>query len=205
MKINKKNTASVLNKAKAMVAGIGGNPTLFTNPNPALSAIQAQIAVVDKAEVVAGTRAHGSAAARNVQRGILVGMLETQQTTVQGVADASATPEEAISTIEAAGLSVAQVASYAKAILAVTQGSTPGTVALSANATALGAAKTKKSFFNWEYTADGKTFIAMPSTPKSKTSLTGLTPLSTYGFRVAVTDADGVLGPWSQIVSFLVH
>jgi hypothetical protein len=32
-----------------------------------------------------------------------------------------------------------------------------------------------------------------------------LTPLSTYGFRVSVTNSAGIQGEWSQIISFLVH
>jgi hypothetical protein len=32
-----------------------------------------------------------------------------------------------------------------------------------------------------------------------------LTPLTSYGFRVSVTNNAGVAGEWSQIVYFLVH
>ena len=63
----------------------------------------------------------------------------------------------------------------------------------------------RKHFFNWEYTTDGKSFIRMPSTPEGRTTLEGLTPLTTVGFRVCVTKAKGVMDPWSQVVSFLVR
>ncbi len=64
----------------------------------------------------------------------------------------------------------------------------------------------RKRFFNWQSTGDGgKTFVTLPSTPKSKTTVANLPPLTTYGFRVCVTNSDGVMGEWSQIVSFLVH
>src|SRR5580704_12130070 len=129
MKINRKKTASVQAKARAMDTGIGGSPALFTTPNPPLNTIQNQIVVVDKAEALAATRAKGAAAARNVQRGILVGMMEAETTYVQGIADTSATLDQAVATIEAAGLSVALVASHTKAILTVTQGAVPGSVA----------------------------------------------------------------------------
>ena len=71
---------------------------------------------------------------------------------------------------------------------------------------AFGAVKgRRKTFFNWQYTADGgKTFVTLPSTPRARTTVSGLTALSTYGFRVSVTNSDGVAGEWSQIVSFLV-
>jgi hypothetical protein len=80
-------------------------------------------------------------------------------------------------------------------------------VALEANATALlGSANLRrKHFFSWEYTLDGKTFVGMPSTPEVKTTQGGLTPLTTVGFRVAVTMSKSVQGPWSQVVDFLVH
>ena len=62
----------------------------------------------------------------------------------------------------------------------------------------------RKTFFNWQSTVDGKTFVSLPSTPLSKTTLADLTPLTTYGFRVSVTGSNGVMGPWSQVVAFLV-
>jgi hypothetical protein len=39
----------------------------------------------------------------------------------------------------------------------------------------------------------------------SKTTLAGLTPLTTVGFRVAVATTKGVTSAWSQVVDFLVH
>jgi hypothetical protein len=205
LKVNRRKTVSVTGRANAMCSGIGGNPSLFLTPNPPVSAVEDQIVVVGKAEVVAATRAKGAAAARNVQRNVLVGMLEAWQTFVQGIAD-SVPADQAMSTIEAAGLAVALVAQRTKAILAVTQGPEPGTVALNAYAAALTGRSQKKTFFNWQSTADGgRTFVSMPPTPKSKTTLANLTPLTTYGFRVSVTGSDGVAGPWSQVVSFLVH
>jgi hypothetical protein len=153
---------------------------------------------------VARTRAKGTAKARNVQLGILVGMLEAELTYVQGCADKRSTPDEAAATIEAAALSVARVGDHAKALLAVTQGATSGSVDLDAYAKALTGGKQRKTFFNWQCTSDMKTFVSLPSTPKHKTSVANLTPLTTYGFRVSVTNSDGIVGEWSQVVGFLV-
>jgi len=189
-----------------MCTGIGGNLAVFATPSPTVSAVEAQTVIVNKAEVVAATRAKGSAAARNVQRTILVGMVESWVTYVQGIADNGATPELAVSTILAAGLLVATVGQYIKAILTVTQGAEPGTVVLTANAKALTSGSRKRFFFNWQSTADGgKTFVNLPSTPKAKTTVANLTPLSTYGFRVCITNSAGVAEAWSQVFSFLVH
>lgn len=204
--IDTEKTSSVMGRAKGMNAGMGANVPLFPAPNPALSVIVAQTVVVDKAEVVAATGVKGGAAARNVQLGILVGMLEMEMGYVQSVADKSSTPEQAVSTIEAAGLTVARVGSHTKPILGVKQGPQAGSVVLDANAAALTGKGRKKTFFNWAYTVDGgKTFIAMPSTPKAKTTLANLTPLTTVGFRVSVTRSDGTTDEWSQVIAFLVH
>jgi hypothetical protein len=207
LKIDKNNTAAVTGKAKASNAGVAAHPTVFVTPNPPISVVQSQITLVDQAEVLAGTRAKGAAAARNVQRIVLVGLLETRLLYVQGIADTSTTPEQAAATIQAAAFTVALVGSYAKPVLGIIQGPTPGSVILRANASLLrGKSQMKKSFFNWEMTSDGgKTFVALPPTPKAKTSLANLTPLATYGFRVSLTDTDAIVGPWSQVVTFLVH
>ncbi len=69
-----------------------------------------------------------------------------------------------------------------------------------------GAAGKKKTCCNWQYTADGgKTFVNAPSTPTGKTLVSGLTPLTAYGFRVSVTGSNGVAGEWSPLVTFVVH
>ena len=95
---------------------------------------------------------------------------------------------------------------YAKPILAAKQGPEAGAVILAANARALTGGSQRKHFFNWQYSADGgKTWVAMPSTPKAKTTLDGLTPLTTYELRVSVTTSDGTTGAWSQTFAFLVH
>ena len=203
---NRKSTSSVMKRAKGMQGGLRAHPALFPDPSPSISAVEDQIVLLDDAEVLAATRARGSASARNVERNRLMGMLETQMTYVQNIADESSTWDQAVATIEAAGLEVSLVATHDKQILTVKQGPEPGSVLLSAYAAALAGPSWKKRFFNWEYTGDGgATFIRVRSTPKSKTSIANLTPLHTYGFRVSVTDANAVDGPWSQIVTFLVH
>jgi hypothetical protein len=205
LKVNKKQCAAVCAKADDMCNGIDGHPALFANPNPTTSTIKNQVGVVNGAEVLARTRAKGTAKARNVQLGILVGMLEAELTTVQGIADKASTPEEAASIIEAARLSVARVGQHTKPVLATKQGATSGSVDLEANAKLLTGGSKKKSLFNWQYTSDGKLFVSLPSTPKAKTSVPNLTPLATYGFRVSVTNSAGIAGEWSQVVSFLVR
>jgi hypothetical protein len=143
--------------------------------------------------------------ARDLDRAEHVGV-ETGLGYAQGLADAASTYAQAVSILEAAGLSIAVSPVPTKDVLGVTQAAPAGLVALVANVGALAGRTKKKTQFNWEYTADGgKTFVSLPSTPKGKTSVAGLTPLTTYGFRVSVTGSDGVIGAWSQIIAFLVR
>jgi hypothetical protein len=205
LNVRKKDPDGVTNRAEDMCTGIDGHPALFANPAVATSAIRAQVKVVNDAKALARTKAHGTAKARDAQVGILIGMMEIELTYIQGCADKCSTPDEAASTIEAAGLTVARVGNRTKPILAVTKGPTPGSVNLDANATALGANGKKKTFFNWQSTVDGKVFVSLPSTPKHKTSVANLTPLTDVGFRVSVTNSNGIAGEWSQIVYFLIR
>ena len=206
MKIKGKNTVSVTGRANTMCSGIAAHPGLFATPAVPVTTIQGQIVVVNDAEVVAATRAKGAAAARNVQRSLLVGLLEKTLTYVQGIADACPSQEQAVACIQAAGCMVAGAGGQSKPILAAKQGPEAGAVILAANARALTGGSQRKHFFNWSYSGDGgKSWVSMPSTPKAKTTLSGLTPLTTYEFRVSITTSDGVAGAWSQTFAILVH
>jgi len=204
LKVKRRNAPGVLKRSKLMEKGLGDNVALFT-PSPPLPIFSNQIVVTDKAQVAVGKGGKGVAAARDVQLGLLVGMMDSELVIIQAAADAG-TAEQAVATLLAGGVAVATFGQHDKPVLAVTHGLTPGAVALEANAaTLLGGNHQRKHCFNWEYTTDGKTFLAMPSTPEARTMLTALTPLTTVGFRVAITVSKKPIGPWSQIVNFLVH
>jgi hypothetical protein len=188
-----------------MCVGIDGAPALFPNPNPATSVIKNQIAMVNNAEVAAQNRTKGAAEARNVQRDLLVTMMQAVAVYIQGIADQSASWDQAVSVIKTGGLAVAAIQTHTKGILEVRQGPAPGTVSLDANVAALTAGLRGKFFFNWEFTADGKTYATLPSTPNHKTTVANLAPLTSVGFRVSVTASNGIAGEWSPTVSFIVH
>jgi hypothetical protein len=188
-----------------MAKGLGDHPALFSDPRPPRATLDDQIAATEQAQVVADKGGKGAAAARDVQLGILVGMMESELVYIQSVAD-TGTPDEAISTLLAGGVEIARSRAHGKAVLGVRQEPAPGSVILDANARELlGRDIRRKHFFHWAYTTDGKTFVDMPSTPEARTTLSGLTPLTTVGFRVAVAKTQGVVGPWSHVVSFLVQ
>lgn len=203
LKINRHNTASVLTRAHAVSNGMAADPTRFAAPVPPLALLEAQIAKLDLAEQRTSTRIKGAAAARNVEREALVGMLETQRSYVQTLCDAS--PELAMAIIAAAGMGVATSAVRDTPILQATLGAISGTVNLDANAGALVGKSGKKACFNWQWTTDGgTTFHNAPSTPHARTTIEGLTPLTRVGFRVSVTSVKGP-GEWSQVVTLLVQ
>lgn len=205
LKIDRRNTADVLRRARAMDNGMGDNAAQFTAPSPPLSVLEAQIAKVEQcqAQVEAGGR--GMASARDFERSTLVGMMESERQYVQLLADSTPTWEAKVALIQASGLEVAGDTSYQKAVLTVRQGP-PGTVELDAYARLLAGKRGPMRFFNWEYTTNGgQSFVALPPTPISKTTVANLTPLTTVGFRVCVTHSDGTTGAWSQVVMFLVQ
>ncbi len=182
---------------------MGADVKRFSAPTPLLGTLKDQAAKVEVAEQLVSTRVKASAAARNVQRQLLTGMLETECSYVQTLCDAS--PEEAVAILQAAGLSVAATRVRNQAILKVKRGVPSGTVELAANATALVGKSGKKACFNWQWTNDGgQTFTSVPTTPSAKTTVANLPPLTRVGFRVSTTTLKGT-DEWSQIVTTLVH
>jgi hypothetical protein len=180
--------------------------TFFPSPNPTLQVFSGQIVITDKAQVAAAQGGKGMAAARDVQLGLLAGMMDSELVYIQSIADA-ANPDESVAILHAGGVEVAGVAVRTKAVLTVTQAQPSGPVVLEANARVLlGDDLRRKHFFSWEYTTNGgQTFVAMPSTPDASTTMTGLAPLTTVGFRVAVTTTKSGMGPWSQVVTIFVR
>jgi hypothetical protein len=131
--------------------------------------------------------------------------MEVLRSYVQQLADGK-TADNAVSLIEAAGLLVVATGKRSKAILTATLTPAGGLVHLEANASLLKgtASASRKAQFNWECSGDGgKTWNGVASTPYARTDVTGLTPMSTYSFRVSVT-VGKVTGAWSQAVTILV-
>jgi hypothetical protein len=148
----------------------------------------------------------GTTAARDVHRDLLWDAMHTERAYVQSLVTTDT--GRGVLLIQNAGLVVATINPHQKALLTLAQGSQPGTIDCEANVGLLVGVGTLKPnqyrFFNWQYTLDGKTFVSMPSTAGCRTTLTGLTPLTTVGVRVSLTNMQET-GAWSQVVSILVH
>jgi hypothetical protein len=205
LKIDTKKTVSVVGRANAMCDGIDDHPAVFPSPSVPTATVRDQITVVNKCETVAKTRAVSAASARTVQRNLLVGMLETELNYIQGRADKASTYDQAVSVLQAGGVVVAGVAQRQKEVIEIKQGPKPGSVVLDANVGMLTAGLRGKFFFNWQSTLDGKVFTTLPSTPNHLTTVENLPTLTSVGFRVSITDAQGVMREWSQTMYYLVR
>jgi hypothetical protein len=201
LKAKKNNVPLFLACCKGMYAAITAHQADYAAAPVTMATFLSQIQSVDNAQQGIRNRTV-TAAARNQLRDTLFTSAETLRVFVQGLGDAS--PEQAVTLAQNAGMKTAAVPVRAKPVLGVKQGPHSGIVVLSANARLLRKNK-GRMFFNWAYSADGgKTWIQVPSTPTSKTTIAGLQALTTYEFRVSITDKTGQ-AEWSQVVSFLVH
>lgn len=191
-------------RGTAVCDGLGSDLTLFANPNPSLAVLAKKLALFSKAQQAAvTTHAKGDYLDRNATAISLLTSLESARGYVQELADTH--PADAEIIIVKGGMVVAQGSSYYKPLLHVRQQKPGGPVDLLAHVTKLTENTVGAVFFNWQYTSDGgATWITLPPTTRGRTEVDGLTPLSTYGFRVAVTDAKGT-GIWGQMVTFVVH
>jgi hypothetical protein len=164
-----------------------------------------QIEALDDAQVVAGTRARGSASRRNVKRDELWTTLELLLKYVQSVADAASSVEGAMVIVEAAAFELAASPTYQKDLLEVRQSQPGAPVELSAYVRLLTAGKgARQVSFNWRYTLNGgESWVQVPSTPVGNTVIAGL-PRTEVGFAVCVSDAEGT-DAWTPTVTFDVR
>jgi len=109
-----------------------------------------------------------------------------------------APPDQAKAIIESSGLKTKKVSVRVKLPLEIKYGGVSGAVLLVAPAVA------RSAVYYFEYSSDGKSWIACPNSWRCKTSVTGLTVGTTYSFRVRSETRKG-LGDWSQVVTFTVR
>jgi hypothetical protein len=204
LKAIRNNIPALLALAKAVYNAMLASAKLFAQPNPALPVLAQQIQDLETAHQATLTRARGTVAVRNAKRDVLITSLESERMYVQSLCDAN--PEQAETLITAAGMATAKTPVHNKPALAATQGPVPGSAKLVANATLLvGRNVRKRVTYNWQLSADGgKTWTLLPSTPLASTIAEGLTPLTTYSFRVSPT-VSKTPGEWSQAVTLLVR
>jgi hypothetical protein len=184
----------LIKQGRAFVAAMTGNAN-FATPSPALAAVTTALDTLDAAETAALTRAKGTAEARDAALAKVKTLLRQLEAYVQTIADGSGDQAEPV--IVSAALAVRKVTPRQKQIFEAVQ-SVSGSVVL------FGVVVANASAYNWQMSTDGKTWTALPTTSKAKTTVAGLTPGSTYYFRhEPVLRKDGA-AEWSQVISILV-
>jgi hypothetical protein len=116
---------------------------------------------------------------------------------VNGEAE-KAPPDQAKAIIESSGLKTKKVPVHVKLPLEIKYGGVAGAVLLVAAAVA------RSAVYYFEYSSDGKSWVACPNSWRCKTSVTGLAVGTTYSFRFRAESRKG-LGDWSQVVTFTVR
>jgi hypothetical protein len=187
--------ADLISYATGIAHGMTGNPA-FPAPQPTLAAISAAVSDLQTAETLALTRAKGTATARNDKRAVLVSLLQQLRGYVQMVADA--TPENAATIIQSAGVAVRKIPTRAARAFTAKQGAVSGTAQVYAVSAA------RRASYEWQSSTDGgKTWVSAPVTLQARTTFTGLAAGTTAMFRYkAVTKAGE--GDWSQPAALLV-
>src|SRR5580704_2116731 len=169
----------------------------FVNANPSMPALLLLIQALDTAQQTVDAHGRGFAAARDLKADALISGLESERAVVQALVDAN--PEQAQALAELAGMSIANVSTHAKPVLALKVSEQSGTIEVAANLTLLkkGRGKAKKTTVNYRCTPDGGKTYMTQSIPLASTTFTGLTPMTTAGVQVSIIDADGTT-EWSQ-------
>jgi len=175
LKGNKYNIPFFLTVLNLVYSGLNTHASLFPGLPVVLATFLAQIQSLEVCQKNVKAKVAGAAGARNEARDVVFATVETIRIFVQGLCAQS--PEQAQSLAAAAGMKLATRAPRQKLPLAATLCTQPGLVLLVANAGLLSKSKRTK-FYEWEYTLDGKTWLAGPTTGKAKTSIAGLPPLT---------------------------
>jgi hypothetical protein len=181
----------------AVLNGFTGNAT-FPSPDPSLAVFSGHITAFQACQVKAIGKGTGTATARNAKRALVKADLKQLCAYAQKVLPTLDSVEDARTAIESVFLSVKKTASVNKPPLAAKNTTVSGTVALVAKSVG------PNSTYYWEYSVDGKTWLKAPDTLKAKTTISGLTPATTYSFRFHALTRKGPVD-YSQVVTLLVH
>lgn len=163
-----------------------------------LAELEADVIALDKAETAAKDRTPAAVADRDAKALKVYQGLHHYRDYVQSLAEAQATPADAVTLILNLGLTVRKSRSYAKPALAAKYGGVSGEVLLAALAV-VGAGA-----YYWEWSIDQKSWSSAPETTTASTSISGLTPGQLYYFRFRALTPKGK-GNYSQVVSLMMH
>jgi hypothetical protein len=167
------------------------------------STFKTQVATLTSWQAEARNRVPGAAAQRDLALGVVAASVELIRAFVEMLCDAS--PEQAATLAQGAGLYLSTPSPRAKVPLRAKQGGQPGTVVLYASAALLATGKGGRCF-SWQSSIDGgRTWASAAPTSTAKTTITGLPVLTEVLFRACVTQRKTGQGPWTAPVPFIVH
>jgi len=191
-----RNVPTLIAIASQIIKSMTGN-AYFPSPTPSPAALQGAVNDLMTAQTAAQSRTKGAVALRNEKKQALVTMLEETRTYVQTTADTN--PENGPSIIESAGIALRKAPLRAPRGFHVKSGPISGSVKIVAPAAA------RRASYEWQYSADGgKTWVSLPSTLQSKTSLSGLPAQTTVQFRYRAVTRTGE-GDWNPAIAFVVQ
>jgi hypothetical protein len=181
-------------RAETVVASMTDNAH-FPAPVPPLWQVSSAVTHLQNAETAALTRTTGTVATRNEKRTMLVSLLHQLRGYVQVTAEAD--PENARAIIESAGMFVRKEPERPLRVFSAKPGTASGEVKLVAPFVGKGTS------YEWEYSIDGgATWLTMPPTIQSSTSLVGLTPGASVMFKYRCVTRKGV-SVWSQAITLV--
>ena len=189
--------------AKNIYSKMSSDVQQFPSPVPNMPTYLGLLTSLESAQPAVRSGIKGASVSRNNAANALVSGTKQILSYVQALADAS--PENAAAIIIAAGFAVAVVPSNPLSPLMLKNGTPSGTVLLRAYVHLLTGGTTKSVCYAWQYSVDGqKTWVSLPVTPVSRTTITGITPLTTLAARVAVTVGKQPMSDWSPVSTIAV-
>jgi len=186
--------AALIVRSTTIVDGIGASPTLFPSPIPPLAQVKGHIATLTSTESALRSRT-GLRGPRDDAKKLLIADMQGLHAYVQQLV--SANPVQAQVIVEAAAMTLKKKTAPHKTDLATTQ-KVSGSVKVVAKSV-----KGARSHV-WQMSTDGgKTYVDLPVTTQSYTTVHSLQPGSTVFFRQRPVLKTG-MGDWSQPISTLV-
>jgi hypothetical protein len=175
---------------------MAANSGTLPNPDPALPKLQTDVDNLSSKESLAKTRAEGAVADRDAAREVVEDDLRSERAYVEKTCNAS--PANAASIAQDAGMTLRQLPTLAKPPLAAKRGTVSGAVHVVAKA-AKGASANA-----WQVSTDGgKTWVDLPVTTRASTEVQSLTVGATVSFRHRALTKAG-WGDWSDPVASTV-
>lgn len=190
----------LVTRARVIVAGVRAKPAIFPSPHPPLPEVDDSIEALDKAHVEASGGATVAYAVRKVAEVALRKKLKALGNHIEWIANtASASPEDAIATVESVGCKVKALGRYNKPKLRARRGRGSGSVVLIAKA-----GPKNRVFYHWRYSLDGgETWTELQSTNSANTLIENLPVGVTAWFQNRMTIRN-VLGEWGSTVTWVV-